>query len=155
MALGAWVFRFILLLSLMWLRRRRVARRRLQLTMDMAREARNRRHRTARARIRQILFQSMSRRLSTAYLQRRTVWVKYRNRSFWNEIAGNWSEREWKQNFRVNRATFQFLCRELQPHLERSDAVRTPLPLEQRVAICLWRLGTNVEYRTISHLFGV
>ena len=123
--------------------------------MDMAWEARNRRHRTARARIRQILFQSMSRRLSTASLQRRTVWVKYRNRSFWNEIAGNWSEREWKQNFRVNRATFQFLCRELQPHLEKSDAVRTPLPLEQRVAICLWRLGTNVEYRTISHLFGV
>ena len=155
MALGAWVFRFILLLSLMWLRRRRAARRRLQLTMDMAWEARNRRHRTARARIRQILFQSMSRRLSTAYLQRRTVWVKYRNRSFWNEIAGNWSEREWKQNFRVNRTTFQFLCRELQPHLEKSDAVRTPLPLEQRVAICLWRLGTNVEYRTISHLFGV
>ena len=23
------------------------------------------------------------------------------------------------------------------------------------MAIALWRLGTNVEYRTISHLFGV
>ena len=55
----------------------------------------------------------------------------------------------------MNRATFHFLCRELQTHLERSDVVGTPLPLEQRVAICLWRLGTNVEYRTISHLFGV
>ena len=41
---------------------------------------------------------------------------------------------------------------ELQPHLERSDAVRTPLPLEQRVAICLWRLGTRMEYRT-NHSF--
>lgn len=44
---------------------------------------------------------------------------------------------------------------ELQPHLERSDAVRTPLPLEQRVAICLWRLGTRMEYRTNHSLFGV
>ena len=134
MAFGVWVFCFILLLSLVWLCRRCAACRRLHLTMDMAWEAHNRRHRTARGRIRQLLFESMSRRLSTAYLQRRTVWVRYRNRSFWNEIAGNWSEREWKQNFRVNRVTFQFLCRELQPHLERSDAVRTPLSLEQTTA---------------------
>ena len=27
--------------------------------------------------------------------------------------------------------------------------------MEKRVAITLWRLGTNVEYWTISHLFGV
>ena len=31
------------------------------------------------------------------------------------QIAYNWSDREWKQNFRVNRATFQFLCWESQP----------------------------------------
>ena len=68
----------------------------------------------------------------------------------------NWSESERKQTFSVNRATFQFLCRELQPHLQRSDAVQASLPLEYRVAVCIWRLGTSrVEYRTISHLFGV
>lgn len=27
--------------------------------------------------------------------------------------------------------------------------------MEKRVAIALWRLGTNVAYRTVSHLFGV
>ena len=27
--------------------------------------------------------------------------------------------------------------------------------MEKRIAIVLWRLGTNVEYRTISRLFGV
>lgn len=41
------------------------------------------------------------------------------------------------------------LCQELQPYLERSDGVRIPLLLEQRIAICLWRLGDNVEYRTV------
>ena len=33
--------------------------------------------------------------------------------------------------------------------------MRAAIPVEKRVAITLWRLGTNVEYRTISHLFGV
>ena len=37
----------------------------------------------------------------------------------------------------------------------KAACVREPLSTEQRIAICLWRLGTNVEYRTISHLFGV
>ncbi len=27
--------------------------------------------------------------------------------------------------------------------------------MEKSVAIALWRLGTNIEFRTISHLFGV
>jgi transposase len=35
------------------------------------------------------------------------------------------------------------------------EVVRRPLNVEQRVAITLWRLGTNLEYRSISHLFGV
>ena len=32
---------------------------------------------------------------------------------------------------------------------------KTYTPLEQRVAIALWRLATNSDYRTIAHLFGV
>lgn len=31
---------------------------------------------------------------------------------------------------------------------------RRPVPVELRVAICLWRLATNLQYRSISHLFG-
>lgn len=32
---------------------------------------------------------------------------------------------------------------------------RWSVPVEARVAICIWRLATNLEYRFISHLFGV
>ena len=32
---------------------------------------------------------------------------------------------------------------------------RQPLSVEQRVAVTLWRLGTNIELCTNSHLFGV
>ena len=52
----------------------------------MAWEARNRRHNTARARIRLLLYESKSRRLSTVYLQRITVWVRYRSRSFGTKL---------------------------------------------------------------------
>ena len=54
---------------------------------EMAWEVRNRRHNTARARIRLLLFESKSRRLSTAYLQRITVWVRYRSRSFGTKLV--------------------------------------------------------------------
>ena len=33
--------------------------------------------------------------------------------------------------------------------------MRRAIPLEQRVAIALWRVATNGDYRTIAHLFGV
>ena len=32
---------------------------------------------------------------------------------------------------------------------------RQTITVEKRVAVALWRLSTNVEYRTISHLFGI
>lgn len=28
-------------------------------------------------------------------------------------------------------------------------------PLQQRIAVAIWRLATNTEYRTIAHLFGI
>ena len=86
---------------------------------------------------------------------RRLLWTKPRNRTFLTDMASSWTDREWKQNFRVNKATFSLLYRELRGRLIRRNTVRNPLSVEQRVAISLWRLGTNVEYRTISHLFGV
>ena len=33
--------------------------------------------------------------------------------------------------------------------------MRGPLSVELRVAVTLWRLGINAEYRSIGHLFGV
>lgn len=90
-----------------------------------------------------------------ATLMRRTTWAKRRSQSFFEECINSWNADEWKRNFRVSRATFQFLCLELTPCLQRSSVVRKSLSVEKRVAITLWRLGTNIEYRSLSHLFGV
>ena len=138
-----------------WLRRRHWTRRRMLLALNMARRVRT-------LHLRLIQDQQMAhftafliRRLSSACLAKRSIWTKFRSQSFFTDVVVNWSDREWKQNFRVSRNTFNFLCRELAPYLAKHHVVREPLSLELRVAVCLWRLGTNVEYRTISHLFGV
>ena len=47
------------------------------------------------------------------------------------------------------------MCNELQTKVQHDSSIRETVVVEKRVAIALWRLGTNVEYRTISHLFGV
>ena len=47
-------------------------------------------------------------------------------------------------------------CDELRPHIERQvTSFREPVSVEARVAVTVWRLATNVEYRTISELFGL
>ncbi len=52
--------------------------------------------------------------------------------------------------------TFDYICHRLKPALEKLDTnYRVSVPLQKRVAIALWKLATNSEYRSVSHLFGV
>ena len=56
----------------------------------------------------------------------------------------------------MSRETFEILCNELQPHIGRQmTRLRQPISVDARVAITIWRLGTNTEYRTIAALFGI
>ena len=67
----------------------------------------------------------------------------------------SFNEGDWLENFRMSRGTFLYLCAELKSLEKRDTVMRRAIPLEQRVAIALWRLATNGDYRTIAHLFGV
>ena len=71
------------------------------------------------------------------------------------EIIEAWDDLEWKQNFHKTRTTFRYLCNQLGGKLQHISAIRETIPVDKRIAIALWRLGTNVEYQTISHLFGI
>ncbi|KAM3862871.1 uncharacterized protein ACN63O_012764 [Diretmus argenteus] len=56
----------------------------------------------------------------------------------------------------MRKDTFNLLCDTLRPWLSRQNTqFRAAVPVEARVAICLWRLVTNLEYRSIAQLFGV
>ena len=56
----------------------------------------------------------------------------------------------------MSRETFNAICTELRPFLERQvSRFRQPVCVRTRVAVTLWRLATNIEYRTIGELFGL
>ena len=56
----------------------------------------------------------------------------------------------------MSKDTFNYLCRELQPHIsEEHTHMRDSVSTERRLAITLWKLATNTEYRSIAQLFGV
>ncbi|KAI2644015.1 Protein ANTAGONIST OF LIKE HETEROCHROMATIN PROTEIN 1 [Labeo rohita] len=84
----------------------------------------------------------------------KTIWIWQKSGVWCSHVLSSWTDCEWKANFR--RTAFLQLCNSLQPHLQRQTTTfRKPVPVDQRVAICIWRLVTNVEFRTISHLFGI
>ena len=56
----------------------------------------------------------------------------------------------------MTRETFVVLCDNLRVHIEKKVLVfREPISVEQRVAITLWKLATNIEFRTLAALFSV
>ena len=55
----------------------------------------------------------------------------------------------------MRKVTFDYLCVKLRRSVEKKNTrLRAAIPVEQRVAICLWCLASSVEYRTVAHLFG-
>ena len=56
----------------------------------------------------------------------------------------------------MSQRTFIQLSGELQPYLQRNVINwHMPLPVDVQAAVTIWRLATNIEYRTIAALFGL
>ena len=87
----------------------------------------------------------------------RSIWMKERSSYWWNHIVSQtFSAGDWLDNFRMSQATFIYVCNKLRSAIEKNDTeMRNAVPVEQRVALTLWFLATNADYRTIGHLFGV
>ena len=81
----------------------------------------------------------------------------FRSDHWWCEIVKKtFTERDWIENFRMRKATFEYLCQQLSSSLRKQDTVfRKAISVEKRVAVTLWCLATPCEYRTIAHLFGI
>ena len=83
--------------------------------------------------------------------------MRSRSSDWWDRIvATGFSEEEWRENFRMSHDTFMWLCSKLRNEIRRKDTVmRRAVNVEKRVAITLWHLATNGDYRSIGHMFGV
>ena len=94
-----------------------------------------------------------------AYLQQlpiREIWVKPRAKTFWSMAEDQWTDNDWVTNLRMSQVTFEKLCEELAPFVERRDTnYRKAISVRERVAITLYRLADTASYRTVSNLFGV
>ncbi|XP_053702065.1 uncharacterized protein LOC128747868 [Synchiropus splendidus] len=146
----------ILLMMYMLMKRRRDVSR---LNDERRREAQR------RVRHRQYFFQRQRRMQMMMVVSNLHSNVRLRTRPWSSTPSTDWWERvvmtefqpsDWLDQFRMSRETFFFLCEKLRPRLTRQDtSFRQALPVEKRVAVALWRLATNVEYRIISNMFGV
>ena len=87
----------------------------------------------------------------------RNSWVIPRSSRFWEEdVLSIFSNQMWLENFRMTKETFLYVCCELRERIKKDDTImRAAIPVEKRVAVALWRLATNCEFRTIGHLFGI
>ena len=88
----------------------------------------------------------------------RTIWVKRRLRNYWDEVYNGdlWDNVDWRENLRMSRETFDVICEQLRPAIERQDSrLRRPVPVHERVAITIWKLATVIEYRTLGQKFGL
>ena len=88
---------------------------------------------------------------------RRSVWSLPRRQLWFERLLNDISlDGWWKDNFRVSRATFEYICRLVGTALSRQDtAMRAAVPVEKRVSASLWRLASGDCYRTCGLIMGV
>ena len=95
--------------------------------------------------------------VAQVYAPEREVWSRERSSEWWESVVNSSFEPyDWVTNFRMSKATFMYLCDEIRDKIARTDTeMRKCISVELRVAVTLWFLATNADYRTISHLFGL
>ncbi|XP_057766485.1 protein ANTAGONIST OF LIKE HETEROCHROMATIN PROTEIN 1-like [Salvia miltiorrhiza] len=87
----------------------------------------------------------------------RRLWVKSRSKAWWEHVSSpDYPEEEFRKAFRMGRATFDMICEELESVLMKKDTtLRQAIPVNQRVAVCVWRLATGEALREVSKRFGL
>ncbi|KAL1547790.1 hypothetical protein AAHA92_16103 [Salvia divinorum] len=89
--------------------------------------------------------------------QPRRLWVKTRSKAWWEHVSSpDYPDEEFRKAFRMGRATFDMICRELEAAVTKKDTTLRPaIPVRQRVAVCIWRLATGEALREVSRRFGL
>ena len=77
-----------------------------------------------------------------------------RNTGWWQKVWHTYSDARFKKTFRVSRATFCFILSRVGHLLERQTLTEEPISPEERLGICLYRLGRGDYYYTIAEMVG-
>lgn len=65
------------------------------------------------------------------------------------------SDEMFKESFRVERSVFNILVQRMPALAKKDTSFRLAIPLEKRIAVSLYTLGSSAEYRTVGRLFGI
>ena len=87
--------------------------------------------------------------------RRRRAWLRPQN-WFRSLLASRDLDFLWKEHFRVTRETFEYLCDLVRVILQKQHTrFRSPVSVEERVGLALWRLATGNSYRSCGLQFGL
>ena len=80
----------------------------------------------------------------------------YRNNKNWLEtVSQTYSQKKFKHTFRVSRTTCSFILSKIQHRIQKEYVTEEPIPPEQRLAICLYRLGRGDYLYTTAEMVGL
>ncbi|XP_049914823.1 putative nuclease HARBI1 [Epinephelus moara] len=79
----------------------------------------------------------------------RSCWMRVRSTDWWERVVmKEFSDTEWKDNFRMTRRSFENLCGLMEGVLSPQEVtVCAPIPLQMRTAIVLYKLASCVPCR--------
>lgn len=90
--------------------------------------------------------------------RKRRFWVRPgRTNAWWNSfVTDNVVAEEWKENFRMSKLSFNKLCDELRPYIEKQvTTMRSPVDVETQVALTLYYLSDEGRLRKAANAFGL
>ena len=86
----------------------------------------------------------------------RIMWAYSKSGSWWLQIVPDMNDKQFKDNFRIQRSTFKAILDQVDPYLKKQDTtLRSAISAEKRLACALYSLGSTSELRTVAHLFGI
>ena len=85
------------------------------------------------------------------------LWIRPGQTSSWwdNFCAGQKVSEEWKENFCTSQESFEKLCTELRPYIQKNKTrFRDPISVEKQVATTLYYLADEDRMRKVANSFG-
>ena len=77
-----------------------------------------------------------------------------KNTGWWEKVWQTYSDTRFKKTFRVTRRTFSFILQRIRSELQKQNVTEEPISPEERLGICLYRLGRGDYYYTIAEMVG-
>ena len=87
----------------------------------------------------------------------RRLWKKDRHSAWWDTVSSSgYPAADFRHHFRMSPYTFQVLCEQLATAVRKEDtALRAAIPVQKRVAVCVWRLATGEPLRKVADRFAI